>query len=118
VGKLLVILFSSPNQFQSTDTVYNFAEAVVKEGHQVSIFCDIDAIYNLTKRQIFPNQMTPTKKMAELVDRGIHILACRESARVRGVDLRKESFKGMKESSLAELAELIEESNRVVAFGF
>ena len=63
------------------------------------------------------NQTTPAKKFAELVDRGVQILACRESARVRGIDLPKDSFKGVKESSLAELAQLIEESNRVIAFG-
>jgi len=117
MGKLLIILFSSPIQFQNTDTVYEFAKAAIKEGHKVSIFCDIDSIYGLTASQILPNQKTPAKKLAELIDKGVYILACRESARLRGIDLKKESFKGVKETSLAELAQLIEESNRVVAFG-
>ena len=118
MGNLLIISFSSPIQFQNTDTVYQFAKAAIKEGHKVSIFCDIDSIYGLTANQILPYQITPAKKLAELIDKGVHILACRESARLRGIDLKKESFKGVKESSLAELTQLIEESNRVVAFGF
>jgi len=118
MGKLLIILFSSPIQFQNTDTVYEFAKAAIKEGHGVSIFCDIDSVYGLIASQILPNQTTPAKKFADLIGKGAHILACRESARLRGIDLKKESFKGVKESSLAELARLIEESDRVVAFGF
>lgn len=117
MGKMLIILFSSPIQFQNTDTVYEFAKAAIKEGHKVSIFCDIDSIYGLTASQILPNQTTPAKKIAELIDKGAYVLACRESARLRGIDLKKESFKGVKGSSLAELAQLIEESDRVVAFG-
>jgi len=117
MGKLLIILFSSPIQFQNTDTVYEFAKAAIKECHKVSIFCDIDSIYSLTASQILPDQITPAKKLAELIDKGATILACQESARLRGIDLKKESLKGVKESSLAELAQLIEESNRVVAFG-
>lgn len=117
MGKLLIILFSSPIQHQSADTVYEFARAAIKEEHEVSIFCDIDSIYGLVASQILPDQTTPAKKLAELVEKGVHILACRESARLRGIDLKDESFKGVKESSLAELAQLIEESDRVVAFG-
>jgi len=116
--KLLIILFSSPIQFQNTDTVYEFAKAAIKEGHKVSIFCDIDSIYGLIASQILPDQKTPAKKLAELIERGAYVLVCRESARLRGIDLKKGSFKGVRESSLAELAQLIEESNRVVAFGF
>jgi sulfur relay (sulfurtransferase) complex TusBCD TusD component (DsrE family) len=118
MGKLLVILFSSPIQFQSTDTVYEFAKAAIEEGHSVSIFCDIDSIYSLTASQILPNQTTPAKKLAELIDKGAYVLACRESARLRGINLKRDSFKGVKESSLAELGQLIEESDRIVAFGF
>jgi sulfur relay (sulfurtransferase) complex TusBCD TusD component (DsrE family) len=118
MGKLLIILFSSPIQFQNTDTVYEFAKAAIKEGHKISIFCDIDSIYGLQSSQILQDQTTPAKKFAELIDKGVYVLACRESARLRGINLKKQSFKGVKESSLAELAQLIEESNRVVAFGF
>lgn len=117
MGKLLIILFSSPIQFQNTDTTYELAKAAIKEGHKVSIFCDIDSVYGLKTSQILPNQKTPAKKLAELIDKGASVLACGESARLRGIDLKKDSFKGVKESSLAELAELIEESDRVVAFG-
>jgi len=104
-------------QFQSTDTVFNFAEAAVKLGHEVTIFCDTDAIYNLKASQVLPEEETPAAKMAQLVKKGVRVLACMESARLRGIS-KKELIRGVRESSLARLAELMEESDRVIAFKF
>ena len=116
MGSLLIILFSSPMQFQNTDTVYAFAKAAVEEGHEVMVFCDVDAVYNLMASQILPDQKTPAGKLAELITKGAHFLACRESARLRGIDSKKALVKGAVESSLGELAVLIDEADRVVAF--
>ena len=117
MGKLLIVLFSPPMQTQNTDTVFEFAKAAVEIGHEVTIFCDIDAVYNLVAKQILPNQSTPTSKFAQLIKQGVQILACRESARLRGLDVKSEFLKGVVESSLGKLAELMEEADRVVAFG-
>jgi len=117
LGKLLIILFSSPMQFQNTDTVYEFAKATIEEGHEVMVFCDLDAVYNLMASQILPDQKTPTKKLAELISKGVHFLACGESTRLRSIDSKKELIKGAIESSLGELALLVEQSDRVIAFG-
>jgi len=104
-------------QFQSTDTVFNFAEAAVKLDHEVTIFCDIDAVYNLKASQVLPDEKTPAAKVAQLIEKGVQVLACMESARLRGLD-KKELIHGVKESSLARIVELMEESDRVVTFKF
>jgi sulfur relay (sulfurtransferase) complex TusBCD TusD component (DsrE family) len=111
-----MILFSSPMQFQNTDTVYEFAKAAVEEGHEVTVFCDVDAVYNLMASQISPDQKTPAKKLAELITKGVHFLACIESARLRGIDSKEALIEGAIESSLGELALLMDQSDRVVAF--
>ena len=116
VGQLLMVLFSSPMQFQNTDTVYKFAKAAVEEGHEVTVFCDLDAVYNLLTNQVLPDQKTPAKKLVELINKGIHFLACSESARLRGIHSRKALIEGAIESSLGELALLMDQSDRVVAF--
>jgi len=116
LGKLLIILFSTPLQYQNTDTVYKFAKTAVEEGHKVSVFCDADAVYNLVANQILPDQMTPARKLAKLIEKGVHVLVCRQSARLRGIDVEKALIKGVMKSSLGELAQLIEESDRVVSF--
>lgn len=116
MGKLLIILFSSPLQYQNADTVYEFAKAAVEEGHKVSVFCDADAVYNLVVSQALPDQITPAKKVAELMEKGVHVFVCQQSARLRGVDVEKALVKGVMKGSLGELAQLIEESDRVLSF--
>jgi len=117
VGKLLIILFSPPWQSENTDTVFGFAQTAMEEGHEVSVFCDIDATYNLMASQILPNQETPAGKFAQLIEMGVQVLACGESARLRGIDLQTNLIKGAVKSSLGRLAELIEKHDRIVAFG-
>ena len=90
----------------------------MEEGHEVTVFFDLDAVYNLVASQIFPDQKTPAKKLAQLITRGARFLACRESARIRGVDSKKAFIKGTMESSLGELALLVDQSDRVMAFSF
>ncbi|MGD8505426.1 MAG: DsrE family protein [Candidatus Bathyarchaeota archaeon] len=115
MGKLLIALFSSPVQFQNANTAFNFAKAAVKQGHRVTIFCDLDAVYTLKASQISHDEETPTAKLAKLVEEGVHVLACMESARLRGI-AKEELIHGVEQSSLARLVELMEESDRVVAF--
>jgi len=117
VGKLLIILFTPPMQSQNTDTVYEFAKAALEEGHEVTVFCDIDATYNLMASQLVPNQITPASKIAQLIKTGAHVLVCRESARLRGIGVTSNLLGGVVESSLGKLAELMEENDRIVAFG-
>jgi sulfur relay (sulfurtransferase) complex TusBCD TusD component (DsrE family) len=116
LGKLLIILFSSPFQYQNTDTFCEFAKAAVEGGHEVSVFCDIDAVYNLVASQILLEKMTPAKKFAKLIEKGVRVLVCQQSARFRGVDVEKALVKGVIRSSLGELAQLMEGSDRVVSF--
>lgn len=116
MGKLLIILFSSPMQSQNTHTVYELAQAALETKHEVTVFCDDDATYNLISMPSTPNKATPASKMEELVEKGAQVLACRESARIRGIDV-KAFIKGVVESSLGKLAELMEQHDRIVAFG-
>jgi sulfur relay (sulfurtransferase) complex TusBCD TusD component (DsrE family) len=115
--KLLIILFSPPWQSENTDTVYEFAKATIEEGHEVTVFCDADATYNLMASQIVPDQTTPASKMAQLIKMGVKALVCGESARLRGIDLQTNLVKGAVRSSLGKLAELMEQHDRIIAFG-
>jgi len=116
MGKLLIILFSPPMQSQNTDTVYELAKSAVEMGHEVTVFCDADATYNLMASQILPGQTTPASKIAQLIKLGVQVLVCRESARLRGIDPQKNLSEGVVESSLGKLAEMMEEHDRIVAF--
>lgn len=117
MGKLLIILFTAPWQSENTDTVHELAKAAVEEGHKVTVFCDIDAIYNLMASQLTSGQQTPAGKMAQLIEMGVEIHACSESARLRGIDTKTNLLKGAVRSSLGRCAELMETHDRIVAFG-
>jgi len=117
MGKLLIVLFSPPMQSQNTDTVYEIARAALEEGHEVTLFCDVDAAYNLMASQILPNQTTPASKIAQLIKAGVQVQVCKGSARLRGLDQAKNLIEGVVESSLGRLTELMEKVDRVVAFG-
>jgi len=117
VGKLLIILFTASWQSENTNTVYELANAAVEEGHKVTVFCDIDAVYNLMASQAALGQQTPAGKMAQLIEKGVEIHACSESARLRGIDPQTNLIQGTVKSSLGRCAELMETHDRIVAFG-
>jgi len=73
-------------------------------------------VYNLVSSQILPDQMTPAKKLAKLIDARVRILVCQQSARLRGVDVEKALIRGVVKSSLGQLAQLMEDSDRVISF--
>jgi tRNA 2-thiouridine synthesizing protein D len=118
MGKLLIILFSSPLQSQNTDTVYELGKAAIEMGHEVTVFYDVDATYNLLASQILPDQTTPASKIVQLITKGAHVLACQESARLRGINVKTDLIEGVVKSSLGKLAELMSEFDKVIAFGF
>ena len=117
MAKLLIILFSPPAHSRNIDTVYELSKAAVEVNHEVTVFCDIDATLSLLANQISASKATPASKMAELIEKGVHVLACRESARRLGVDTRNDFIEGVGESSLGRLAEIMEQHDRIVAFG-
>jgi sulfur relay (sulfurtransferase) complex TusBCD TusD component (DsrE family) len=112
MGKLLIILFSPPLQSENTDTACMLANAAVEERHRVTVFFDVEATYNLMK-----NQSDQASKIAGMVKKGVKVLLCRESARIRGIDTKSGLIEGVIENSLGKLAELLEEQDRVIALG-
>jgi sulfur relay (sulfurtransferase) complex TusBCD TusD component (DsrE family) len=117
MGKLLLILFSPGPESQNIETAYELARAAVASGHKVTVFCDADANYSLVAKQAHPDTIAAADKMVYLIGHGVPVLACRESARLRGIDTKKDFVKGVVDSSLGKLTELMEQHERIVAFG-
>jgi sulfur relay (sulfurtransferase) complex TusBCD TusD component (DsrE family) len=117
MGKLLLILFSPGTQSQNMDTVYELARTAVETGHEVTVFCDADATRSLLGKQTPQSEKAVADKIAYLIEHGVQVLACQESARSRGIDTTKDFMQGIVESSLGGLAELMEQHDRIAAFG-
>lgn len=117
MGKLLIILFTAPWQSENTNTVYELAKAALEEGHKVTVFCDVDAVYNLMASQATLGQQAPASRMSQLIKKGVEVHACSESARLRGIDPQLNLIQGAVRSSLGRCAELMETHDRIVTFG-
>jgi sulfur relay (sulfurtransferase) complex TusBCD TusD component (DsrE family) len=117
MGNLLLILFSSGSEFRNIETAYELARAAVVSGHKVTVFCDADANYSLVAKQVHPDEIAAAAKMVYLIEHGVPVMACRESARLRGIDTKKDFVKGVVDSSLGRLTELMEQHDRIVTFG-
>jgi sulfur relay (sulfurtransferase) complex TusBCD TusD component (DsrE family) len=117
MARLLLILFSPPTEAQNIDTVCELSKAAIAANHEVTIFLDADATHGILARQILPDKITSASRIAELIGMGAQVLACRESARIRGIDTKRDFINGVVESSLGGLVELMEQHDRIVAFG-
>jgi sulfur relay (sulfurtransferase) complex TusBCD TusD component (DsrE family) len=117
MGKLLLILFSTGQESQNINTAYELARAALASGHKVTVFCDADANYSLVAKQVNSDRIAAVHKMVYLIEHGVPVLACRESARSRGIDTKKDFVKGVVDSSLGRLTELMEQHDRIIAFG-
>ena len=117
MGKLLLILFSPGQESQNINTAYELARAAFASGHKVTVFCDADANYSLVAEQVHSDRIAAVRKMVYLIEHGVPVLACRESARLRGIDTKKDFVKGVVDSSLGRLTELMEQHDRIVTLG-
>lgn len=76
MGRLGLLLSTSPLQYQNWETVANIAEAALDKGHQVQVFLFIDGVYNPLKRQSLPGAVTlPKDRWAGLLERGASVMA-------------------------------------------
>jgi len=57
------------------------------------------------------------EKLADLASKKVRLLACRTSARECGIESEGQLLKGAEMSSLSELVEMLERSDRVVFMG-
>ena len=104
-------------QFYNTQTAFNLAKTARGLGHEVTIFCDGDGVYNLMKCRAIPAERDLTEKVHELVKSGVRLLLCIESARIRGINVENDLVEGSIVSRLSELSKLIVECDKTVAFG-
>lgn len=93
-----------------------FAEAALEEGHTVTVFCTAEAVHDLIVNEGLSTQTSSQNMIDALLFKGIEFRVCTKS--LKQVHGKNDVMKGVQESSLGELALLMEESDRVVALNF
>lgn len=100
-GLKLGILLTTTPENENTHTVVKLAEAALATGKAVSIFLMCDGVHNLQD-----------KRFTSLIDKGVNVAVCAHNAEQRGVAQRE----GVVWGSQYDLASIVEESDRFLAF--
>lgn len=109
----LLLIILSPPAAGGLHTMVNLAEAVLRRGHESIIFCTGDGVENMREDMLGP--LAP--RLTRLIGEGVRVLVCRESARRRGALTGVGLREGVEMSSLAEMVELIDFSEKTIVFG-
>jgi tRNA 2-thiouridine synthesizing protein D len=118
MGTLTIILTDGPYISQYAEMAYKIAGAASARAHRVNIFLYLDAVHIPKAGQnpaFFANAGELFAKLARL---GIKVEACPRCATARGYSSEggksEDYVEGIKITSLYRLAEMLEESDRVV----
>lgn len=117
--KFAILVLEGPYQHQSADSAYNFVQAAMKKGHEITgIFFYHDGVNNATSLAEPPtDDRHIPNRWSELGEKhGVDIIVCIAAAKRRGI--RDENLiKGTKISGLGQLTEMGINSDRLVTFG-
>ncbi len=118
MSTITIILTDGPYISEYAEIAYKVARAALKN-HRVNIFLYLDAV-NIPKAGQNPSFFANAGRLfQELVEHGARIEACPRCATARGYSPEGETsadyIPGIKITSLYNLAEMIEESDRVIS---
>jgi sulfur relay (sulfurtransferase) complex TusBCD TusD component (DsrE family) len=112
--KLLILLCDSPFQNESVDHAIELTKAALGKGHGASVFLMMDGVYNPhTSQNGEPfNMSSVSDRLAELVQLGVEISACRVCTELRGIG-EENLPKGVDIGGIFDLSEALAESDVV-----
>ena len=92
------------------ETIIGLSRAARDRGHDVTVFLDGDSVQLVRSGRA-------NKDIERLTPGGVRLLVCRTSAAMRGLESLRDLVRGAGLSSLAELVELIEGSEKTIFLG-
>lgn len=115
---LTLVLIEGPYRSQYADMAYEIASSALDKNYHVNLFLYMDATHIPKKEQnphSFPNVAS---KFKDLISRGADIRACVRCATARGHSCAKKPYiKGVKITTVYDLAVWIKESHQVISLG-
>ena len=106
-----ILLTSSP-EHENTYTVGQLSSAFLRAGHGVQIFLMDDGVYSAVKNQSRNRLFT---NLDQLMAQGAKIYLCAVTAEARGLG-QEHLLEGVEFSSQYELSQIVERSDRFLAF--
>ena len=107
-----ILLTTSP-EHANTYTVGQLAETFLKTGHAVEVFLMEDGVYNVARREGARNPLYTN--LGEIIELGGKVYLCAVTAEARGLK-PEHCLERVEFSSQYELAQIVERSERFLAF--
>jgi len=117
MARLGILFFDGPYQTQASETVIKLSKAAIEKGHQVRIFCYMDAVNALLENQKHVEGIFNIEEgFKEILELGATIRLCNLCLLVRGTmkNCLKRECGDVKRAGTPDLAKIIEETDRLI----
>jgi sulfur relay (sulfurtransferase) complex TusBCD TusD component (DsrE family) len=111
LASICFVLTKSPLQSRFGETVNRLSLALLNAGHTVSVFLFLDGVFSAV-----PALNHPGDRFEELLEKGVRFMACKTSARQRGLLDAASFIRGVKIAGLSDLADLLGGTDRLITF--
>lgn len=118
MARLGILFFDGPYQAQASETVVKLANAALDKGHEVRIFCYMDAVNAVLENQKKVEGIFNIEEgFRKILDKGATVRLCNLCLLVRGTvkNCLKKECGDVKRAGTPDLAKIIEETDRLVA---
>ncbi|MBI5460270.1 DsrE/DsrF/TusD sulfur relay family protein [Methanobacterium sp.] len=114
---MVIVLLDGPYISQYADIGYKMAKSALNLGYVVKIFLYMDGVH-IPRKDQNPRDFPKTSRIIEeLIEKGCEIKACVRCAAARGYLDQSHYVKGVQITSVYDLAEWMDENNKVVILG-
>jgi tRNA 2-thiouridine synthesizing protein D len=117
MARLGILFFDGPYQKQASETVVKLSNAALDKGHEVRIFCYMDAVNALLDNQKkIEGIFNIEEGFREILTKGATIRLCNLCLLVRGTmkNCLKRECGDVKRAGTPDLAKIIEETDRLI----
>ena len=117
MGRLGILFFNGPYQAQSAETVCRLANVALDNGHEVRIFCYMDAVNAaLENQKSIEGIYNIEEGFREIIGKGAIVRLCNLCLLVRGTmkNCLKRECGDVKRAGTPDLAKIIDETDRLV----
>ncbi len=116
--KIGVLVQEGPYNHEASDTAYNFIQAALEKGHEITgVFFYNDGVLNTTKLMDIPaDDRNIAKRWSEIGAKGVQLIVCVAAAKRRGI-VPDVLIENARIDGLGQLSELCIESDRFITFG-
>ena len=117
MARLGILFFNGPYQAQASETVVKLANAALDKGHEVRIFCYMDAVNAVLEEQKKVEGIFNIEEgFREILEKGATVRLCNLCLLVRGTmkNCLKKECGDVKRAGTPDLAKIIEETDRLI----